>query len=55
MLDYAKTLSIFIYAHHKTLALIMSFTKKRDIVRLSVTKFASIFFTLQSFVEKKVE
>ncbi|GJZ75180.1 ribonuclease H-like domain-containing protein [Tanacetum coccineum] len=30
-LDQAKTLTVFIYAHHKTLALMRQFTKRRDI------------------------
>ncbi|GJZ57004.1 ribonuclease H-like domain-containing protein [Tanacetum coccineum] len=30
-LDQAKMLTVFIYAHHKTLALMRQFTKKRDI------------------------
>ncbi|GJR41396.1 zinc finger BED domain-containing protein [Tanacetum coccineum] len=52
-LDQAKTLTVFIYAHHKTLALMRQFTKKRDIVRPGVTRFASGFLTLQSLAEKK--
>ena len=52
-IDVAKTLTIFIYAYHKTLSLMRSFTKKRDIVRLGVTRFASAFLSLESLVEKK--
>ncbi|XP_047335715.1 uncharacterized protein LOC124939272 [Impatiens glandulifera] len=55
ILDQAKDLTIFIYAHHKTLAMMRSYTKKRDIVRPGVTRFASSFLTLQSLVEKKVQ
>ncbi|KAL5793401.1 hypothetical protein ACOSP7_001995 [Xanthoceras sorbifolium] len=54
-IDQAKTFTIFIYAHHKTLSLMRSFTKKRDIVRPGVTRFASSFLTLQSLMEKKVQ
>ncbi|XP_052203671.1 uncharacterized protein LOC127808959 [Diospyros lotus] len=53
VIDQAKSLTIFIYAHHKTLSLMRSFTKKRDIVRPGVTRFASSFLTLQSLMEKK--
>ncbi|GKB74361.1 uncharacterized protein Tco_0935773 [Tanacetum coccineum] len=53
ILDQAKRLTIFIYAHHKTLAFMRQFTKKRDIVRPRVTRFASSFLTLQSSAEKK--
>ncbi|VVA98684.1 unnamed protein product [Arabis nemorensis] len=49
----AKKITIFIYAHHKTLALMRSFTEKRDIVRPGVTRFASSFLTLQSLLEKR--
>jgi len=52
-IDQAKSLTIFIYSHHKTLSLMRKFTKKRDIVRPSVTRFASSFLTLQSLYEKK--
>ncbi|PWA96008.1 hypothetical protein CTI12_AA029720 [Artemisia annua] len=55
ILDQAKKLTIFIYSHHKTLAMMRSFTKKRDIVRPGVTRFASSFLTLQSLNEKKEE
>ncbi|GJZ07223.1 putative transcription factor/ chromatin remodeling BED-type(Zn) family protein [Tanacetum coccineum] len=48
-----KTLTIFIYAHHRTLALMRKFTKCKDIVRPGVTRFATSFLTLQSLMEKK--
>ncbi|KAK3183518.1 hypothetical protein Dsin_030804 [Dipteronia sinensis] len=52
-LEDTKSFTIFIYAHHTTLALMMTFTRKRDIVRLGVTRFASDFLTLQSLLVKK--
>jgi hypothetical protein len=52
-IDQAKSLTIFIYSHHRTLALMRKYTKKRDIVRPGVTRFASNFLTLQSLYEKK--
>ncbi|KAK3198264.1 hypothetical protein Dsin_021679 [Dipteronia sinensis] len=52
-LEEAKSFIIFIYAHHTTFALIRTFTRKRDIVRSGVTRFASAFLTLQSLLEKK--
>ncbi|XP_019157446.1 PREDICTED: uncharacterized protein LOC109154013 [Ipomoea nil] len=55
VLDQAKSLTIFIYAHHKTLAMMRTYTKKRDIVRPGVTRFASAFLTLQSLYGKKTE
>lgn len=55
IIDQARALTIFIYAHHKTLALMRKFTKKRDIIRPGVTRFASSFLTLQSLYEKKNE
>ncbi|XP_019178097.1 PREDICTED: uncharacterized protein LOC109173320 [Ipomoea nil] len=55
VLEQAKSLTIFIYAHYKTLAMMRSFTKKRDIVRPGVTKFASAFLTLQNLADTKVE
>ncbi|CAH1449265.1 unnamed protein product [Lactuca virosa] len=53
VLDQAKQLTIFIYAHHKTLAMMRKFTNKRDIIRPGVTRFASAYLTLQSLSEKK--
>nr|KAJ0205881.1 hypothetical protein LSAT_V11C500298160 [Lactuca sativa] len=55
ILNHAKTLTVFIYAHHKTLAMMRHFTKKRDIVRPGVTRFASVFLTLQSLANKKAQ
>ncbi|KAK9071810.1 hypothetical protein SSX86_008239 [Deinandra increscens subsp. villosa] len=55
ILDEAKKLTVFIYAHHKTLAMMRKFTLKRNIVRPGVTRFASAFLTLQSINQKKFE
>ncbi|KAL5866126.1 hypothetical protein ACOSQ3_003640 [Xanthoceras sorbifolium] len=52
-IEQSKNFTIFIYTHHKTLSLIKSFTKKRDIVRPGVTRFASSFLILQNMMEKK--
>ncbi|XP_074377827.1 uncharacterized protein LOC141719352 [Apium graveolens] len=53
VIDKSKELTIFIYAHHKTLSLMRKFTKKRDIVRPGITRFASSFLTMQSMLEKQ--
>ncbi|KAK9047863.1 hypothetical protein SSX86_033175 [Deinandra increscens subsp. villosa] len=55
ILTKAKALSVFIYAHPKTLAMMRRFTKRRDIVRPGVTRFASSFLTLQSLADKKTQ
>jgi hypothetical protein len=55
LIDQARSMTIFIYSHHKTLALMRKFTKKRDIVRPGVTRFASNFLTLQSLYEKRLQ
>lgn len=52
-IDKARALTIFIYSHHSTLSMMRKLTKKRDIVRPGVTRFASNYLTLQSLVEKK--
>ncbi|KAH6772888.1 hypothetical protein C2S51_011292 [Perilla frutescens var. frutescens] len=54
-IDQARALTVFLYAHHKVLAMIRSFTKKKDIVRPGVTRFASAFLTLESINEKRLE
>lgn len=46
--DQATDLTIFIYAHHKTLAMMRCHTKKRDIMRPGLTRFATTFLTLQN-------
>ncbi|XP_035830865.1 uncharacterized protein LOC118479311 [Helianthus annuus] len=53
IINQAKKLTVFIYSHHKTLAMMRKYTKKRNIVRPGVTRFASAFLTLQSLSEKK--
>ncbi|KAI8554220.1 hypothetical protein RHMOL_Rhmol05G0081800 [Rhododendron molle] len=47
--------TIFVYAHHNTLAMMRKYKKRRDIVRPGVTRFATSFLTLQSLMEKKQE
>ncbi|CAN1852009.1 hypothetical protein LINPERHAP1_LOCUS40450 [Linum perenne] len=41
VIDQTKALTIFIYGHHRTLECMRSFTKKREIIRPGVTRFAS--------------
>ncbi|CAN1792052.1 hypothetical protein LINPERHAP1_LOCUS19532 [Linum perenne] len=53
VLDQAKKFTIFIYSHHRTLECMRSFTKKREIIRPGVTRFASQYLTLHSMMEKK--
>nr|KAJ0203426.1 hypothetical protein LSAT_V11C500259860 [Lactuca sativa] len=53
VLDQAKKLTIFIYGHQKTLAMMRNHTKKREIIQSGVTRFAPAFLTLQSLSEKK--
>ncbi|CAN1847917.1 hypothetical protein LINPERHAP1_LOCUS38717 [Linum perenne] len=53
VIDQTKAFTIFIYGHHRTLECMRSFTKKREIIRPGVTRFASQYLTLQSMMEKK--
>jgi len=52
-IDLAKSFTIFVYGHHRTLACLRSFTLKREIIRPGVTRFATTYLTLQSMMEKK--
>ncbi|XP_072983547.1 uncharacterized protein [Typha latifolia] len=52
-IERGREITVFIYGHHKTLSLMRQFTQKREIVRPGVTRFATSFLTLQSFLEKK--
>ncbi|TVU06739.1 hypothetical protein EJB05_49967, partial [Eragrostis curvula] len=54
-IDKAKAATIFIYSHHRTLALMRKWTKKRDIIRPGITRFASAYLTLQSMHKKRNE
>ncbi|GKV19783.1 hypothetical protein SLEP1_g30003 [Rubroshorea leprosula] len=49
----AKNLTIFIYAQHRTVALMPKYALKTYIVKPGVTRFATSFLTLQSLYEKK--
>ena len=53
VIEQAKVVTIFVYAHHTTLSMMRTYTKKKDIVRLGATRFATCFLTLQSLYEKK--
>ncbi|KAH6838113.1 hypothetical protein C2S53_001204 [Perilla frutescens var. hirtella] len=55
VIDQAKSITIFLYAHHQVLAMMRAFTKKKDIVRPGVTRFASAFLTLQSLNDSRTE
>jgi len=52
-IDLAKSFTIFVYGHHRTLSCLRSFTLKREIIRPGVTRFATAFLTMQSMMEKK--
>jgi hypothetical protein len=52
-IDQAKSFTIFVYGHHRTLSCMRSFTKKKEIIRPGVTRFASSFLTLQSMLDKR--
>ncbi|XP_066351342.1 uncharacterized protein [Miscanthus floridulus] len=52
-IDLAKSFTVFVYGHHRTLACLRSFTLKREIIRPRVTRFATAYLTLQSMMEKK--
>lgn len=52
-IDKAKALTLFVYAHEKTFAVMRHHTKEKDVVRAGVTRFATTFLTLQSLLEKK--
>jgi hypothetical protein len=52
-IDQAKSFTIFVYGHHRSLTCMRSFTLKIDIIRPGVTRFATAYLTLQSMMEKK--
>ncbi|XP_013617265.1 PREDICTED: uncharacterized protein LOC106323734 [Brassica oleracea var. oleracea] len=55
IIDQAKAVTIFIYAHHTTLSMMRTCTNNRDIVRPGATRFATYFLTMQSLYDKKAQ
>jgi hypothetical protein len=53
VIEKARTLTVFLYAHHSTLSLMRSFTNRRELVRPGVTRFATTFLSLSCLVDKK--
>jgi hypothetical protein len=53
VIDQAKTFTIFVYGHTRTLECMRHFTEGKEIVRPGVTRFASNYLTLDSIQEKK--
>ncbi|CAO2046328.1 unnamed protein product, partial [Urochloa humidicola] len=53
VIEQAKTFTIFVYGHTRTLDCMRYFTEGKEIVRPGVTRFASNFLTLTSMQEKK--
>jgi len=53
VIDQAKSFTIFVYGHTRTLECLRYFTEGKELVRPGVTRFASYFLTLNSMQEKK--
>lgn len=51
----AKEVTVFIYRHHWVLHMFRVYTNKRKLAWPVVTRFATAYFTLKSFHEKKVQ
>ncbi|KAL4196378.1 hypothetical protein AMTRI_Chr04g245850 [Amborella trichopoda] len=50
----AKKVTIFIYSHILTLSMMRKFTKKRELVRPGVTRFATAYLSLQSMYKRRI-
>lgn len=48
----AKIVKIFLYPHHSTLTMMLSFINRRELVRLGITKFSTTFFSLSCLIDK---
>jgi len=53
VIDQAKSFTIFVYGHTRTLECLRHFTEGKEVVRPGVTRFASYFLTLSILQEKK--
>ena len=52
-IDKAKEVAVFIYRHSWVLDLFRKCTKKKELTRPAVTRFATTYLTLKSFHERK--
>ncbi|XP_038702723.1 uncharacterized protein LOC119999300 [Tripterygium wilfordii] len=52
-IDKTRALTIFIYAHHPTLSMMRKMTKKCDIVRLGVTRFATNYLCCKAWWRRR--
>ena len=53
VIDQAKSFTIFVYGHTRTLECLRYFTEGKELVRPGVTRFTSYFLTLNSMQEKR--
>ncbi|KAG5565239.1 hypothetical protein RHGRI_001213 [Rhododendron griersonianum] len=53
-LERAKNISLFLYRHQKVLDLFRKFTKKKELIQPTVTRFATAYLTIKSFDETKM-
>ena len=54
-IDKTNEISVFIYRHQWALDLFRKFSKKRELTRPVITRFATSYLTLKSFDEKRVQ
>jgi len=55
MIEKARSISVFIFSHISTLALMRKFTNRRELVRSGVTRFANSFLSLGCIIDKKMQ
>ena len=55
VIEKARSISVFIYSHISTLALMRKFTNRRELVRPGVTRFATSFLSLGCIIDKKMQ
>ena len=55
VVDHAKSITKFIYNHAFVLSLMRRYTKNRELLRPTITRFASSLISLQSILQCKFE
>ena len=53
VIEKARSLTIFLYTHHSTLAFMCEFTNRRYLVQPGITRFVTTFLSLSCLVDKK--
>ena len=55
MIEKTRSLTVFLYVHQLTLALMREFTNLRELIRQEITRFAIDFLNLSCLISEKLQ